>query len=66
MNEPVQKLLGVTLAAMVQGHAVLFTTLWLPGAVVLPIVASWWLHERIEVPAQRYGRGVAASTISAA
>jgi hypothetical protein len=45
---------------------VLFTALWLPGAVVLPIVASWWLHERIEVPAQRYGRGVAASTISAA
>ena len=66
MNEPVQKLLGVTLAALVQGDAVLFTALWLPGAVVLPIFASWWLHERIERPAQRYGRGLAASTVSVA
>ncbi len=66
VNEPVQKLLGVTLAALVQGDAVLFTALWLPGAVVLPIFASWWLHERIERPAQRYGRGLAASTVSVA
>jgi peptidoglycan/LPS O-acetylase OafA/YrhL len=65
VNEPVQKLLGVTLASLVQGDAALFTALWIPGAVVLPILASWWLHEWVEVPAQRYGRGVALTTVSA-
>jgi peptidoglycan/LPS O-acetylase OafA/YrhL len=59
VNEPVQKLLGVALAAFVQGDATLFTALWLPGAVLLPILAAWWLHEWIELPAQRYGRGMA-------
>jgi len=59
VNEPLQKLLGVTLAALVGGDAALFTALWIPGAVILPVLASWWLHERIEVPAQHYGRGLA-------
>ena len=58
VNEPVQKLLGVTLASGA-GDAALFTALWIPGAVVLPVLASWWLHEWIELPAQRYGRGMA-------
>jgi peptidoglycan/LPS O-acetylase OafA/YrhL len=59
VNEPVQKLVGVTLAALVGGDAALFTALWIPSAVVLPLLASWWLHERIEVPAQRQGRVLA-------
>ena len=50
VNEPVQKLLGVALAVVVQGNAALFTALWLPGAVVLPLLAAWWLHEWIEAP----------------
>jgi peptidoglycan/LPS O-acetylase OafA/YrhL len=66
VSEPVQKLLGVTLAALVEGNAALFTVLWLPGAVVLPIFASWWLHQRIELPAQRYGRRLAGKALSAA
>jgi peptidoglycan/LPS O-acetylase OafA/YrhL len=66
VNEPVQKLFGIMLAALVQGDAALFTMLWVPGAVVLPIFASWWLHRRIEVPAQRHGRGLANATVSAA
>ena len=36
VNEPVQKLLGVTLASLVRGDAALFTAVWIPGAVVLP------------------------------
>jgi peptidoglycan/LPS O-acetylase OafA/YrhL len=59
VNEPVQKLLGVTLAVVVQGNATLFTALWLPGAVVLPVLAAWWLHEWIETPALRRGRTLA-------
>ena len=65
VNEPVQKLLGVTLALLVQGNAALFTVIWIPGAVVLPILASWWLHEWVELPAQRYGRGMALAAVSA-
>jgi peptidoglycan/LPS O-acetylase OafA/YrhL len=65
VNEPVQKLLGVVLAILAQGHAALFTTLWLPGAVVLPIIASWWLHEWVELPAQRRGRSLALAAVRA-
>jgi peptidoglycan/LPS O-acetylase OafA/YrhL len=65
VNEPVQKLLGVTLALLVQGNATLFSALWIPGAVLLPVLASWWLHERVERPAQRYGHSAALTAISA-
>jgi peptidoglycan/LPS O-acetylase OafA/YrhL len=66
VNEPVQKLLGVTLAVVVQGNAALFTALWLPGAIVLPVLAAWWLHERIEAPALRWGRAQARRGMPAA
>jgi peptidoglycan/LPS O-acetylase OafA/YrhL len=65
VNEPVQKLLGVTLALLVQGNAALFTIIWIPGAVALPVLVSWWLHEWVELPAQRYGRGMALAAVSA-
>ena len=65
VNEPVQKLLGVMLATLAGGDAALFTALWIPGAVVLPILAAWWLHGWVEVPAQRYGRSMAMPAVSA-
>ena len=42
---------GCGAGALVQGRWRLFTALWLPGAVALPILAAWALHEWIEVPA---------------
>ncbi|MEJ0018388.1 MAG: acyltransferase [Acetobacteraceae bacterium] len=65
VNEPVQKVLGVGLAALVQGNATLFTALWIPGAIALPLLAAWWLHYQVELPAQRYGRGVALAAVNA-
>src|SRR5579871_2481006 len=62
VNEPVQKLLGIGLAVLARGDATLFSALWLPSATLLPILVSWWLHEWIELPAQRYGRGLALAT----
>jgi peptidoglycan/LPS O-acetylase OafA/YrhL len=59
VNEPVQKLLGVGLALAVQGDGALFTALWLPGAVGLPLLAAWGLHVWIEAPVLRWGRAVA-------
>jgi peptidoglycan/LPS O-acetylase OafA/YrhL len=58
-NEPIQKLLGVGLAWLAAGHRGLFTLLWVPLAVGLPIAAAAWLHGRVERPAQRWGRTLA-------
>jgi len=65
-NEPVHKLLGFGLAAVAGGNGVLFTTLWLPGAVLLPLLLSAGLHAWIEVPALRWGRRYARKVDSAA
>jgi len=56
VHEPVQRLLGIALAPLVHGNAMLFAALWLPGCVVLPLLAAYWLHAWIEVPALRRGR----------
>jgi peptidoglycan/LPS O-acetylase OafA/YrhL len=60
VNEPVQKLLGAGLAALAGGDAILFTVLWIPGAIALPVAAAWWLHARVEKPALRWGRALAS------
>jgi len=63
VNEPLQKVLGVALAAVVHGNGRLFTVLWLPGSVVLPLLVAWWLRVVIEVPAMRYGRATARALL---
>jgi peptidoglycan/LPS O-acetylase OafA/YrhL len=65
VNEPVQKLLGVGLAVLTGGDAVLFSTFWLPAALALPMLAAWGLHEWIEVPALRRGRALARRGMAA-
>ena len=66
VNEPVQKLLGVTLAAFAGGNVVLFTTCWLPGAVLLPLSLGWLLHVTAEQAGQRWGRATSRRIKSAA
>lgn len=58
-NEPIQKILGVMLACLVDGNGWVFTALWLPAAVVVPIGAAALLHRYVEAPAQRWGRALA-------
>jgi len=48
VNEPVQKLLGLGLARVAHGNAILFSALWLPGATALPLAIAWALHVTIE------------------
>jgi peptidoglycan/LPS O-acetylase OafA/YrhL len=55
-NEPIQKLFGIVLVWLVQGDALLFTVVWLPGAFLLPLLASAWLHRWVELPALGWGR----------
>jgi peptidoglycan/LPS O-acetylase OafA/YrhL len=59
VNEPTQKLSGVMLAVVAEGDGALFTAMWMPVAVVLPVLAAWWLHAWIEAPALRWGRALA-------
>lgn len=66
VHEPLQKLIGVALAAVVHGHPGLFALLWLPGSIVVPILAAWWLHAQIEQPAQRRGRALAGALLGRA
>lgn len=63
VNEPIQKVLGVALASAAGGDAALFTFLWLPAAVLLPLLVAWWLRVTIEVPALRYGRALARALL---
>ncbi len=56
VNEPVQKLLGLALAAWAGGNGARFTLVWLPGATLLPLACAWALHAAIEQPAIRRGR----------
>jgi peptidoglycan/LPS O-acetylase OafA/YrhL len=65
VHEPVQKLLGIALAWFAGGNATLFTAIWLPTAILLPLLAAWWLHVAIEVPALRYGHRVAKRALVA-
>ena len=65
VNEPLQKLLGVTLSALVPGQPIAFTVAWLPGAVLLPLGAAWILHRMVEQPGQRWGYRTAPRVIAA-
>lgn len=56
VNEPIQRLLGSTLARMATGDGALFTALWLPAATLVPVAAAAALHRWIEQPALRWGR----------
>jgi peptidoglycan/LPS O-acetylase OafA/YrhL len=55
-NEPIQKALGCGLSWITQGNANLFTAVWVPAAILLPLGAAAWLHRHVERPAQRQGR----------
>lgn len=62
VNEPVQKLLGLGLAWVVQGNGAVFTALWVPAAAGLPLAAAWVLHRTIERPRDRAAvRGAAVA-----
>ncbi len=56
VNGPAQKLLGVFLARLSRGDAAMFTAIWIPGAILLPLVLSWMLHVTVEQAGQRWGK----------
>jgi len=58
-NEPIQKGLAFMLARFAPGDPVMFTIVWLPAAVLLPIGVAALLHRYLETPALRWGRVLA-------
>jgi len=60
VNEPIHKVAGAVLSWLADGDGVLFTILWIPVAIGLPLLAAAWLHTHLEVPALRQGRCIGA------
>jgi len=50
VNEPVQRASAMLVAPCVHGDPALFTVVWLPMAVVLPVVVAGWVHRFVEAP----------------
>lgn len=65
VHEPLERLLGLGLASLMQGNATLFTAIWIPGSIILPVLAAWLLHQWLEVPALRAGRALARRGLGA-
>jgi peptidoglycan/LPS O-acetylase OafA/YrhL len=59
VNEPIQKVVGDVLGQIAGGDGKLFTVLWIPLSIGLPLLAAAWLHAYLEVPAMRWGRDLA-------
>ena len=53
INEPLQRACAMLIAPFAQDSARLFTLLWLPVALSIPILAAAMLHHWIEAPAMR-------------
>jgi peptidoglycan/LPS O-acetylase OafA/YrhL len=56
VNEPIHKATASVLSLVIGQDAMLFSVLWIPLAIGLPIGIATWLHVYLEVPGQRWGR----------
>jgi peptidoglycan/LPS O-acetylase OafA/YrhL len=56
VNEPIHKVIAPVLSRFTGNNPVLFSALWIPAAIVLPVLAAAWLHTYVEAPAMRLRR----------
>jgi peptidoglycan/LPS O-acetylase OafA/YrhL len=56
-NEPIHKLLAAGVSRLADGDATVFDAIWLPSALLLPILVAAWLRDHVERPALRWGHG---------
>ena len=47
VNEPAQKVVGTALSALFPGQPILFTALWVPLAIAVPMLIAWILHVHV-------------------
>jgi len=64
VNEPIHKLASGLLSPIAGGDAALFTLLWVPVSLLLPIGVAAWLHVHLEIPALRWGRSLGQTLLS--
>jgi peptidoglycan/LPS O-acetylase OafA/YrhL len=55
LNEPLQRACAMLIAPFAHDNARLFTLLWLPAALGLPVVAAMAMHHWVELPGRRAG-----------
>ena len=60
IHMPLQRLLLLALAPAAGGRAILFSLLWGPAAILVPLVAAVALHHWVEVPCWRWSRARAS------
>ncbi|HYZ24223.1 MAG TPA: acyltransferase [Rhodopila sp.] len=65
VNEPVHKLLGGPVAWLAGQDGGVFSVVWIPVAIGLPLAVSAVLHAVLEQPALRWARAVAAGVSTA-
>jgi peptidoglycan/LPS O-acetylase OafA/YrhL len=56
IHMPVQRLLMLAIASATGGHAVPFSVLWGPAAIISPLIAAAALHRWVEVPCWQWSR----------
>jgi peptidoglycan/LPS O-acetylase OafA/YrhL len=59
IHMPVQRLLMLAIARAVHGHAVVFSLLWAPAAILVPLIVASALHRWVEVPCWQWSRSLA-------
>jgi peptidoglycan/LPS O-acetylase OafA/YrhL len=59
VNEPIHKIVSAAISSYADSNGLLFTLLWIPASIGLPLLASGWIHARLEAPALQWGRAVA-------
>jgi peptidoglycan/LPS O-acetylase OafA/YrhL len=64
LNEPIQRALALPLVPLAHANATLFTALWLPPALLLPIAAAALLHHAVELPFQHHNHKFSAPRIA--
>jgi peptidoglycan/LPS O-acetylase OafA/YrhL len=55
LNEPLQRACAMLIAPFAHDSATLFTLIWLPAALTVPVVAAIMLHHWVEIPGRRIG-----------
>jgi peptidoglycan/LPS O-acetylase OafA/YrhL len=62
IHMPVQRLLMLVIAPASGGHAIVFSLLWGPAAILVPLIIAYALHRWVEVPCWRWSRRLAGAS----
>jgi peptidoglycan/LPS O-acetylase OafA/YrhL len=64
IHAPVQRALMLAAGSLADGDPWRFALLWMPPAILLPILAAWLLHHLVELPGQNWARHLRPEAIT--